>query len=133
MRLCLILRDLSVMLLALKMKNNFLFIVLLVAVAASGCSLFKKSSAAKPAAVSQTIVTPDSSLEAKVISVNTIGRVVVLGFPGGQLPKLQQTLFIYRSGLKVAEVTITGPQQENNIVADLISGDVKVGDTVRDQ
>jgi hypothetical protein len=122
------------MLLKLKMKNNFLFVVLLVALAASGCSWFKRhSSTAKPAPASQTIVTPDPSLEAKVISVNTVGRFVVLGFPGGQLPKLQQALFIYHAGLKVAEVKITGPQQENNIVADLVSGAAKVGDTVRDE
>jgi hypothetical protein len=35
--------------------------------------------------------------------------------------------------LKVAQVKITGPAQDNNIVADLVSGDAKVGDTVRDQ
>lgn len=70
---------------------------------------------------------------ARVISVNTIGRFVVLDFPDGQLPAVEQTLFIYRSGLKVASVKITGPQQENNIVADLVSGEARVADTVRDQ
>lgn len=124
----------SAMLLKLKMKRNFLFVVLLVAVVASGCSLFQKHSADKPGATSsQTIVTPDASLEAKVISVNTVGRFVVLNFPASHVPKLQQTLFIYRAGLKVAEVKITGPQQENNIVADIVSGAAKVGDTVRDE
>jgi hypothetical protein len=44
-----------------------------------------------------------------------------------------QACFIYRSGLKVAEVKITGPRQDNNIVADLFSGDAQVGDNVRDQ
>lgn len=123
------------MLLASQMKSNFLFIILLVAVVASGCSSSKKHSAtAKPAVTSpKTIVTPDDSLAAKVVSVNTVGRFVVLDFPTGQLPKLQQTLFIYRAGLKTAEVKITGPQQEDNIVADLITGEAQVGDTVRDQ
>ena len=32
-----------------------------------------------------------------------------------------------------AEAVSTGPAQDNNIVADLVSGDAKVGDTVRDQ
>lgn len=119
----------------LQMKNNFLFIVLLIAVIASGCSSSKKTATtAKPAVTApKTIITPDDSLAAKVVSVNTIGRFVVLDFPSGQLPKLQQTLFIYRAGLKTAEVKITGPQQDDNIVADLVSGDAKVGDTVRDQ
>ena len=117
------------------MKRYFLVITLFVAVVVSGCSSAKKNPpAAKPAVTSpQTIVTPDLSLAAKVIAVNVIGRFVVLDFPDGQLPKLQQTLFIYRSGLKVAGVRVTGPQHENNIVADVISGEAKVGDTVRDQ
>jgi hypothetical protein len=64
--------------------------------------------------------------------LNAVGRFVVLNFPADRLPKLQQTMFIYRSGLKVAEVKITGPQDaENNIVADLVSGDPKIGDNVR--
>ncbi len=123
------------MLLLPQMKSNFLFIVLLAAVIASGCSSSKKtSSTAKPAVTaSKTIITPDDSLAATVVSVNTIGRFVVLDFPTSQLPKMQQTLFIYRAGLKTAEVKITGPQQDNNIVADLVSGEAKVGDTVRDQ
>lgn len=98
--------------------------------------MFKHKPAAKatPAkAEPKAIVTPDLSLSAKVVSVNQIGRFVVLNFPAGQLPRMQQTLFLYRSGLKAAEVKITGPQQEENIVADVISGEAKVGDTVRDQ
>jgi hypothetical protein len=49
------------------------------------------------------------------------------------MPKMDQTLFIYRDGLKVAEVRVTGPQQDNNTVADITSGETQVGDTVRDQ
>jgi len=79
------------------------------------------------------IVTPDNSLKATVVSYNAIGRFVVLGFPIGTMPAIDQTLFLYRDGLKVAEVKITGPQQDNDIVADLVSGDVQVGDEVRDQ
>jgi len=79
------------------------------------------------------IVTPDNSLSARVLSYNAAGRFAVLGFPIGQMPKIGQTLFLYRLGLKVAEVKITGPQRDNNIVADLISGEAQVGDEVRDQ
>ena len=115
------------------MKNLTLFAVLLMVVLVSpGCSWFKYHHAAKPAG-SKNIVTPDMSLAAKVISYNTVGRFVVLSFPAEQMPKLQQTMFLYRMGMKVAEVKITGPQQENNIVADLVSGDPKVGDTVRSE
>lgn len=114
------------------MKNSFLFAVLLAAVVVSGCSSLKTNSKSA-ASASPTIVTPDTSLAAKVISVNVVGRFVVLDFPNGQLPKLQQPLFIYRAGLKVAEVKVTGPQDGNNIVADLVSGEARVGDVVSDE
>lgn len=81
----------------------------------------------------QTIVTPDNSLAGKVVAYNSIGRFVVLGFPVGQMAKMNQTLFLYRAGLKVSEIKITGPQRNNNIVADLVSGEAQVGDEVRDQ
>ena len=35
--------------------------------------------------------------------------------------------------MKGAEVRVTDPQQETNIVADLVSGDAQVGDTVSDK
>ncbi len=75
----------------------------------------------------QTIVTPDNSLAAKVVSYNASGRFVVLSFPPGLMPKLEQSLFLYRDGMKVGEVKITGPQRDNNIVADLVTGEAQVG------
>jgi len=120
---------------ALKMKIPVLFIAVLLALAGSGCSWFHhKTSPVQPVATAPApILTPDYSLTAKVVSVNIVGRFVVLGFPASQLPKVDQTLFLYRGGLKVGEVRITGPQSENDIVADLTSGDAQVGDSVRDQ
>jgi len=117
------------------MKKTFLVTLLLVAVAVTGC-IFKKHQAvaAGPAVTAPNpIVTPDLSLAAKVVSVNTVGRFVVLNFPADRMPKPGQTFFLYRDSLKVAEVKITGPQQQNDIVADLVSGDAKTGDTVRDE
>ena len=35
---------------------------------------------------------------------------------------MDQILFLYRDGLKVGEVKITGPQRDNDIVADLVTG-----------
>jgi hypothetical protein len=79
------------------------------------------------------IVTADETLVARVLSVNVVGRFVVLNFPQGRLPKLDQQLFLYRKGLKVAEVKVVGPQQDTCIVADLLSGDAQPGDAVREQ
>jgi len=111
---------------------------LLVAMLADGCTVFHHPAkapapAASASAAPQTIVTPDKSLTAKVVSYNAAGRFVVLGFPVGQMPNLDQGLFLYRNGLKVGEVKITGPQRDNNVVADLVTGEAQVGDDVRDQ
>src|SRR5262245_44519232 len=79
------------------------------------------------------IVTPDKGLVGKVVKVNAAARFVVLNFPIGHLPQLEQQLNVYRLGLKVGEVRVTGPQRDDNIVGDVTSGDVVVGDEVRDR
>lgn len=110
------------------MKKVYLSAMLLAALLGPGCSWFHHGQAT---GASNTLVTPDMSLEAKVVDVDDAARFVVLSFPEDKMPKLQQTLFIYRSGMKIAEVRVTGPKQEHNIVADLVTGEPKVGDTVR--
>ena len=118
------------------MKKLFPVFILIVAVSLTGCAWMKPkhSATAKPApVVAKTIVTPDSSLAAKVVLVNNVIRIVVVNFPEGRMPKLQQPLFLYRGGLKVAEVKISGQPSETLIVADIVSGDAQVGDLVRDQ
>jgi hypothetical protein len=118
------------------MKSFRLLLILSVAMLAGGCLWHKssKSKSARPAeSRTAAIVTPDNSLTAKVISYNSVGRFVVLNFPAGQVPKMDHTVFLYRGGLKVAEARITGPQNDNNIVADLVAGDAQTGDEVRDQ
>jgi hypothetical protein len=114
----------------LKMKIAPLLFVLLLAT--SGC-LWRHHHATVVTRPAGPIVTPDITAAAKVIAVNTVGRFVVLSFPGGQLPKTEQTLFLYRDGLKVAELRVTGPQSENHTVADIVSGEAQVSDAVRDQ
>jgi hypothetical protein len=81
----------------------------------------------------QPIVTPDNSLTAKVVRYNSVGRFVVLSFPVGQMPETGQTFFLYRAGMKIGQVKITGPQRDNDTVADLIEGDAQEGDEVREQ
>lgn len=82
---------------------------------------------------SKLIVTPDSLLIGKVTTFNTAGRFVVLNFSTGRMPSLDQMLFVYREGLKVGEVRVTGPERDNNTVADLLSGEAAKGDEVRDK
>ena len=113
------------------------FTLLLAAILAAGCASKKPSHAktsATPAGVTlQTIVTQDNSLAAKVASYNATGRFVVLSFPIGRMPRMDQAFFLYRAGLKIGEVKITGPQRDNNIAADLVTGEAQTGDEARDQ
>jgi hypothetical protein len=99
----------------------------------AGCTHFKSKPADHAAPPAPAIVTPDNSLAGKVASYNSAGRFVVLNFPSRQMPKMDSQLFLYRTGLKVAEVKVTGPQNDDNIVADLVSGDAQTGDEVRDR
>src|SRR5687767_9414996 len=92
----------------------------------------------KPGVFSQVengglLVTPENSLVGRVLTYNAAGRFVVLDFPVGKLPRLDQTLFVYRQDLKVGEVKVTGPERDTNTVADLVSGEAQKGDEVRDQ
>lgn len=124
-----------------------LWALLVMGILANGCALFHHHPAqpaastpssgnptpAAPNAGLNPIVTPDNSLTARVASYNATGRFVVLSFPMGRMPNMDQMLFLYRDGLKVGEVKITGPQRDNDTVADLVTGTAQVGDEVRDQ
>ena len=84
-------------------------------------------------AAPQLIVTPELMLVGKVVRFNPEGRFVVLNFPIGHLPGENQRLNVYRQGLKVGEAKVTGPQRDDNTVADIVTGEAQVGDEVRDK
>jgi hypothetical protein len=87
----------------------------------------------EPSASQKLIVTPTEGLTGKVSRVNPNLRFVVLTFPIGQMPDVSRAMNLYRQGLKVAEVKITGPQRNDSIVADIITGDAELGDEARDR
>jgi hypothetical protein len=115
------------------MKSVLFFGLMSAGICVAGCTHLKAPSVASTAAPAATVVTPDNSLAGKVVSYNSTGRFVVLNFPARRMPGNNQSLFLYRNGLKVAELKVTGPQNDDNIVADLISGEARAGDEVRDQ
>ena len=115
------------------MKLSMFLSLLMAGILISGCASHKQKTSATVPKGSSLIITPDASLAAKVVSYNATGRFVVLSFSVGQMPGMGQTLFLYHDGLKAGEVKISGPQRDNNIVADLVNGDAQVGDEVRDQ
>jgi hypothetical protein len=125
------------------MKGLFCLVSLLGLVLVSGCLWRRHPAAPTPAATrpptsvtatnQEVIVTPADGLSGKVARVNSNLRFVVLNFPVGQMPAINQRLVVYRSGLKVGELKVSGPQQDDNIVADIIAGEATPGDEVRDR
>ena len=59
-------------------------------------------------------------------------RYVVLTCPLGSVPAAERRLSLYRDGLKVGEIKITGPQRDTNTVADIVAGEGRIGDEVRE-
>jgi hypothetical protein len=81
----------------------------------------------------KVILTPETVLMGKVARVNQDGRFVVMTFPIGHLPQLNQRLNVYRQGLKVGEIRVTGPQLDDNVVGDISAGEAQAADEVRGQ
>lgn len=77
------------------------------------------------------IVTPGTSNSGKITSVNAGARFAVITFSSGQLPALERHLGVFRNGLKVAEIKITGPHRDGNTVGDIVAGECQSGDEVR--
>jgi hypothetical protein len=105
------------------------------AICLAGCASHK-STAPKPArpnpAASKPVLTPDLRPVGKVARVDLDGRFVILSFSPGSVPKPEERLNVYRNGLKVAEVKVDAKWQTgNNTAADIVQGDVQVGDEAR--
>jgi hypothetical protein len=119
--------------------RSLLTVILLGAFAVGGCVHKKAAGQPKaPASPSgaqanyQTVpVTPESAVRGKVVLVNKTAQFVVLNFPLGRMAQIDQRFDLYRHGLKVGEIRVTGPQREDNIVADLLAGEAEVGDDAR--
>jgi hypothetical protein len=82
---------------------------------------------------SGAVIKPDLLISGQVAMVNAEARFVVLTFPPGPVPQTDHHLNVYRNGLKVGEVKVTGPQHEFDTVADIVSGDVQLHDEVREE
>jgi hypothetical protein len=78
------------------------------------------------------IVTPSTAVTGRIMRVNANARYVVVAYPLGYLPALECRLNVYRAGLKVGEIKITGPTRDTNIAADILAGECRVGDDVRE-
>jgi hypothetical protein len=98
---------------------------------AAGCGTPKSPSGKTDPAKSGTIITPGDGLTGRVSLVNKTGHYAIVNFPLGRLPASGQLISIYRNGLKVGEAKVNGPQMDNLVTADLVTGDCRVGDEAR--
>ena len=128
---------------------RLLFLIVICGITAVGCGGPKPQvSAPQPAKVGPAtpvaepakvevkdpglIVTPDVSLQGKVALVNAKARYVIISYPIGRLPAIDDVLSVYRNGLKVGEIKISGPKRDFNIAGNITKGECVVGDEVRE-
>lgn len=77
-------------------------------------------------------VTATNALAGKVVLVNATLRFVVVDFSVGRKPAPGQRLGVYRKEQKIGEVKISSQSRDVNFAADLVTGEVRVGDEVRE-
>lgn len=77
------------------------------------------------------VIIPITSSTGIVATVNEPLCFVVLDYALTGLPKIDQFLYIYRRGQKVARVKVTGPIRGQTVAADIIEGVATKGDEVR--
>jgi hypothetical protein len=79
----------------------------------------------------KVILSPLTAISGKVASVNLAGQFVILTFQAGALPVQDQKLAVYRGGLKVGEVKVSKEKMGQNLAADIVAGEARLGDEVR--
>jgi hypothetical protein len=102
--------------------------ILSAAILLAGCASPKSAGPKTDTAV----ITADFRPAGKVEMVDVPGRFVVISFEPGAVPKPGQRLNVYRAGAKVGEVKVTGPERDNNTVADILAGEVQIQDETRE-
>lgn len=127
------------------MRILFGLAVCILGLALTGCAGSKKSEAvfqsysgdtanSSASTASKTpIVQLAQGLTGKISAANANLKFVVVTFPIAQMASIDQRLNVYRDGLKVGELRVTGPQQDDSIVADITAGESQIGDEVRDR
>ena len=84
-----------------------------------------------PVVASTHQVTPASEIRGEISRVNAAARFVVIGFPVGVMPSKGAVLGVFRQGVKVGEIMVSGPQRDTFTVADILTGECRVGDETR--
>ena len=91
----------------------------------------------KPAKIKSTppqkpVFAAMNALAGKVVLVNVGLRFVVVDFSVGRKPTPGQHLGVYRKEQKIGEVKVSSQSRDVNFAADLVTGEVRVGDEIRE-
>lgn len=70
----------------------------------------------------------DERLRGRIATLNPAGQFVVVDFNVGAIPPLRSRMNVYRDERIVGVVQLTGPVRDNLVAADILSGEVAVGD-----
>lgn len=88
----------------------------------------RDSSPPGPAA---TVPPVESPYEGTVVLLNLPKEFVIVDFARGKVPPARSELGVYRSGIFVGSVRITPPSKGSLVAADILTGTLRRGDTVR--
>lgn len=83
------------------------------------------------ASTTKSAVSPAAPARGKVALVNAQLRYVILEFGMARVPSPGQRFAIFRESEKVGQIRISNETSGSNIAADIIMGDLQVGDEVR--
>lgn len=70
------------------------------------------------------------AVRARVASVNSRYKFVVLNFAGQSLPAAGSQIDVCRNGKKVGRVHVTEPMRGQHCTADVLEGEIQVGDQI---
>ena len=73
-------------------------------------------------------ILPDLRLHGRIATINHQGQFVVVDFNVGGIPPLQARMNVYRGNNVVGTINLSGPINDNLVAADIVSGDLEVGD-----
>jgi hypothetical protein len=101
---------------------------------ATGCGSpgAPRSTATEPSAAVGPENRLDESIQGRIVHVHPSLRLVVMDFPVLRLPEQNQVLPVYRQDVKVGEVKVTGPFMDTTAGGEILRGEARLGDVVRE-
>ena len=106
--------------------NNKIFLITLIFLSACTAKRATDTASPPPQAPAQLAAAP-----ARITSINADYRFVVLDFSASAMPAIGTRLNVYREQELVGSVQITEPVRARFATADIIKGELRVGDEAR--